>query len=80
MEIHTLHPLLGLHLDERRARGNHRNLPLLDEPEIGASHFELRLHQAERLLIVGQRLRQDLFTLARGDLGGQGTFHLSEGT
>ena len=69
VEIHALHALLGLHADQRGARGGQRQLPLLDEPEIGASHLELGLHDGERLLIVGERLRQNLLALARGDLG-----------
>ena len=36
MEIHALHALLRLDADQRRARGGQRELPLLDEPEVGA--------------------------------------------
>ena len=79
VEIHALDALLGLHPDERGARGVQRKLPLLDEPEIGAPHLELGLHDGERLLIVGERLRQDLLALARGDLGCQCAFHFSKG-
>ena len=79
VEIHALHALLGLHPDQRGARGAQRQLPLLDEPEIGAPDLELGLHHGQRLLIVGERLRQDLLALARGDLGGQRAFHFAKG-
>ena len=78
VEIHALHALLGLHVDQRGSRGVQRKLPLLDEPEIGAPDLELGLHHRERLLIVGERLRQDFLPLARGDLGCQCAFHFAE--
>ena len=79
VEIHALHALLGLHADERGLGGAQRELALLDEPEIGASHLEAGLHDAERLLIVGERLYEDPLAVARGYLRCQCAFDLSEG-
>ena len=41
--------------------------------------LELALDHGERLLTVGERLRQDLLALARGNLGGECAFHLAKG-
>ena len=79
MEVHALHPLFGLDPDERGACRDQSQLPLLDEPEIGAPDLELGLDHGERLLTVGERLRQDLLALARGDLGGQCAFDFAKG-
>ena len=47
--------------------------------EIGAADLELRLHDLERALTVGERLREDLLALARGDFRGQRILDLTEG-
>ena len=56
--LHALDALLGLHADERRLRRVQRELPLRHEPQVGAADLELRLHDLERALVVGERLRR----------------------
>ena len=56
MEVDALHPLFGLDADERRARRIEGELPLVDEAKIGAADLELRLHDIEGALAVGERL------------------------
>ena len=67
MQIHPLDALLGLHADQRRLGREQRELALRDEAQVGAADLELRLHDLERALVVGQRLRQDPFAIARGE-------------
>ena len=50
----------------------------VDEAQVGAADLELRLHDLERALVVGERLRQDLLALARGDLRGQRVLDFAE--
>ena len=58
--------------------GVERQLPLRHEAQVGAADLELRLHDLERALVVGQGLRQDLLALARGDLGRERVLHFAE--
>src|SRR4051812_26155974 len=78
VQVHTLHPLLGLRADDRRLSGVQRLLPLRDESQVGAADPELVLHNLERALAVRQCLREDLLPVARGDLGRQGALDFTE--
>ena len=64
---------------QRRLRGVQRELALRHEAQIGAADLELRLHDLERALAVGQRLGENLLAIARGDLGRQRVLDLAEG-
>ena len=59
--------------------GGQGQLPLLDKAQVGTSHLELCLHHAQRLLVVRERLRQNLFAVAGGDLGGERALDFAEG-
>jgi len=67
VHVHALDALLGLHADQRGARRVHREPLLRHESKIGAADVVSRLHQFERALVVGERLRENLFAIARRD-------------
>ena len=79
VQVDALDALLGLHPDQRRARRRQRQLPLLDESQVGAANPELRLHHRQRLLVVVDAPRARISSRSRAaNLGGQGRFDLSE--
>ena len=67
VQIHALHPLLGLHRISADSRARTRSCALGDEAQVGAADLELRLHDLERATVVGERLRQDPLAFARGE-------------
>ena len=78
MHVDALDALLDLRADEGGLGGDRRQLALGDEAQIGAADFELRLHDFECAAAVGERLPQDLFAVARGELGGERPLDLVE--
>ena len=78
VQVDALDALLGLGADQGRLGRDGGELALGDEAQVGAADLELRLHDLEGAPVVGEGLRQDLFAIARGELGGERALDLAE--